>query len=365
MLLFSWFVGFSIVQAQSPKLKKVLFIGNSYTAVNDLPNWVRAVAESGGDTFEVVTIAPGGTTFSMHNNNPQVTMELGSGNYDAVILQEQSQLPSFPLSQVESDCFPYAKALVDAARAGKSCIKVVFYMTWGRENGDAMNCPTWPPVCTFQGMNELLRQRYIQMAKDNSCDVAPVGAVWREVRKSNASLGLYQGDGSHPSVAGTHLAALTIYRALTGKTLDTGLFKGPIDATDHKTIIEKVNFISKDSSSLWQYDTCYRKTAGLSDLMSLTHKPITHRWMEDGKSLEIFCGGETEAMKHSHASNSAMPVSGDNQLLNSTLMVMDAMGRMVWTSSKSESKWVIDTEKWPCGLYFVKTSCGDGVVVKH
>jgi hypothetical protein len=65
--------------AQAPKLKKVLFIGNSYTAVNDLPNWVRLVAESAGDTFEVVSIAPGGTTFSMHVKQPTSDIRIGLG----------------------------------------------------------------------------------------------------------------------------------------------------------------------------------------------------------------------------------------------------------------------------------------------
>ena len=337
--------------AQAPKLKKVLFIGNSYTAVNDLPNWVRLVAESAGDTFEVVSIAPGGTTFSMHVNNPQVTSELASGNYDAVILQEQSQIPSFPQSQVESQCFPYAEALVDAARVGKPCVKVVFYMTWGRENGDAQNCATWPPVCKFGGMNELLRQRYVQMAKDNGCDVAPVGSVWREVR-NKSSIGLYQGDGSHPSTAGTHLAALTIYRALTGKALDTAMFRGPIADVDHKLLVSQVNFIGKDSAFLWQYDTCYRKVAGLNKGIdrAMGHG-ITTRW-EDGQSkLLIEC-----------ASNPSMECT-----------VVDALGRTMFrgstigseSASQNGHNWEISTENWPSGMYFLRSNCGGSLIWKN
>lgn len=350
-----FFVGFLIafilpskVMAQAPKLKKVLFIGNSYTAVNDLPNWVRLVGESAGDTFEVVSIAPGGTTFARHAGDPQVATELASGNYNAVILQEQSQLPSFPLSQVESDCYPYAKALVDAARAGKSCVKIVFYMTWGRENGDAMNCPTWPPVCSFKGMNELLRQRYVAMASDNGCDVAPVGAVWREVR-NKSSIGLYQGDGSHPSTAGTHLAALTIYRALTGKAVDTAMFRGPIAADDHKLLVSQVNFIGKDSAFLWQYDTCYRKTAS-NTVTTKTQKSIGIHWLEGQSQLAVTCGPN-------NASN---------------LFIVDALGRVMvrldkenTDSNGTDGHWIIDTQKWPSGMYFLQTNCGSQTIWKN
>lgn len=339
---------------QAPKLKKVLFIGNSYTAVNDLPNWVKLIGESAGDTFEVVSIAPGGTTFSMHLNNPQVTTELASGNYDAVVLQEQSQLPSFPLSQVESDCFPYAKALVDAARAGKPCIKVVFYMTWGRENGDAQNCASWPPVCKFGGMNELLRQRYVQMAKDNGCDVAPVASVWREVRNKSA-LGLYQGDGSHPSTAGTHLAALTIYRALTNKAVSTNLFSGPIVAADHKTIVDQVNFIGQDSASLWQYDTCYRRTASRQGDLDRVMPDLLVRWLNNNETLEVHCGGSTAP----------------------EVMVVDAVGRLVWQGRgtdlqgnrngdvKSNGRWLIDASKWPSGMYYLRSGCGNRLIWRN
>ena len=339
----------SQIQAQAPKIKKVLFIGNSYTAVNDLPNWVRLLAESAGDTFEVVGITPGGTTFSQHNNNPQVAAELASGNYDAVILQEQSQLPSFPLSQVESDCFPYAKALVDAARSGKPCIKVIFYMTWGRQNGDAQNCASWPPVCTFSGMNELLRQRYVQMAKDNGCDVAPVGSVWREVRNKSA-INLYQGDGSHPSTAGTHLAALTIYRALSNKRLDTGIFRGPIAPSDHQTILAEVNTISQDSASLWQYDTCYRKTASVGgDVFDATAR-MQLRWIEGGSVLQIRCDG--------------------SDLLG--VRVFDATGRTIWgapdpsTQGLGDERCILmDTRSWCPGMYILRSGCGNRLIWKN
>lgn len=347
LFIAAWMLN-SFAQAQAPKLKKVLFIGNSYTAVNDLPNWVRLVAESAGDTFEVVSIAPGGTTFSMHVNNPQVTSELASGNYDAVILQEQSQIPSFPQSQVESQCFPYAEALVDAARAGKSCIKVVFYMTWGRENGDAQNCASWPPVCKFGGMNELLRQRYVQMAKDNQCDVAPVGSVWREVR-NKSSIGLYQGDGSHPSTAGTHLAALTIFRALTGKAVDSAMFRGPISEDDHKLLISQVNFIGKDSAFLWQYDTCYRKIAS-NKVTPHPKNSINVHWLDGQSRLAVTC----------------------EQQGTPTIFVVDALGRAMYPlegenkeCGDRQGQCDIDTQNWPSGMYYLRSNCGSQAIWKN
>ena len=241
--------------AQNAKIKSILFIGNSYTAVNDLPNWVRLIGESQGDTFEAIGYTPGGRTFYGHSTDPQVTNLFQQKNYDVVVLQEQSQLPSFPLSQVESDCYPYAKTLVDSVRANNPFAKIVFYSTWGRQNGDAQNCVNWPPVCSFKGMNQLLHDRYIQMGVDNYAWVAPVNSVWKAIRDSS-QMNLYQGDGSHPSFEGTHLAAISIYQTIFQKKIGANCFTGTLTSENHEIIARNSQRILFDSLDVWNHDTC-------------------------------------------------------------------------------------------------------------
>ena len=241
--------------AQNAKIKSILFIGNSYTAVNDLPNWVRLIGASQGDTFEVSAVTPGGRTFSGHSTDPQVLDMFRQKNYDAVVLQEQSQLPAFPIDQVESDCYPYAKTLVDSIRSNNPFARIVFYSTWGRQNGDAQNCQFFPPICTFKGMNQLLHDRYITMANNNFAWVAPVTSVWRDIRDTT-SMNLYQGDGSHPSYEGTHLAALTIYKTIFQKDVDMNCFTGPISTENHMKMCNTIKSITTDSLNIWKYDTC-------------------------------------------------------------------------------------------------------------
>lgn len=240
--------------AQGQTIKKVYFIGNSYTAFNDLAGITQYIGASHGDTFEVNTRAPGGTSFSQHSFAPDLFIELRNGQYDAVILQEQSQIPSFPLSQVQSMCFPYAKLLVDSIRAINPNSKIVFYTTWGRENGDAQNCPNWEPVCTFLGMNELLRQRYQQMAKDNKCKAAPIASIWRDLRDTT-SIQLYSGDGSHPSIQGSIVAAATIYATLFSKQLNSNIQLQAINVQQKYQILNTVNKIISDSLSFYDFET--------------------------------------------------------------------------------------------------------------
>ena len=208
--------------------QRALFLGNSYTGVNNLPQMVADAAASAGDNLVFDSHTPGGQTLQAHSTNATSLAKIALGSWDFVVLQEQSQLPSFPLGQVQTDVFPYAQLLNGLILEANPCAETVFYMTWGRENGDAGNCASWPPVCTYNGMDSLLNLRYRMMAADNDAILSPVGAVWHYLRENHPAIDLYQADESHPSVAGTYAAACCFYAALfrkdpTAITYDAGL----------------------------------------------------------------------------------------------------------------------------------------------
>lgn len=229
----------------------VLFIGNSYTGVNNLPEMTRQLALSLGDTLVVSTSNPGGVTFQGHTTNATTQNLIDQGGWDHVVLQEQSQLPSFPPGQVATECYPYAAALVDSVRAHSPCAEAVFYMTWGREDGDAQNCASWPPVCTYEGMQAQLRIGYLQMAQDNSAECAPAGMAWKRVREEFPAIGLYAADGSHPSVAGSYLVACTMYSTFFRRTTVGATFTSTLDAATAATIQQIASSVVLDSLSAW------------------------------------------------------------------------------------------------------------------
>ena len=191
-----------------------LFIGNSYTFVNDLPGIINDIAQSKGNTFNHQSHTPGGSTLAQHAFNSNVQNLLTSEVWDYVILQDQSQNPSFPPSQVANEVYPYAASLCEDIRQADACSQPVFFMTWGRENGDAQNCDFYPPLCTYEGMQDRLTESYTEMAEDNNSLLAPVGIAWKSIRESHPNINLYSSDGSHPSIHGSYLAACTFYATL-------------------------------------------------------------------------------------------------------------------------------------------------------
>jgi len=243
--------------------KRCLFLGNSYTYANNLPRMISDIAASTGDTLFFDSNTPGGYTLHEHSTNAASLAKIMSGNLDYVVLQEQSQLPSFPLSQVMTEVFPYASYLDSIINAYNACSETVFYMTWGRKNGDDENCNWWPPVCTYEGMDSLLNLRYRMMADSNEAILSPAGAVWHEIRQYYPSIELYQSDGSHPSVAGTYATACCFYTTLFRKNPELITYDASLPAADAATIRNIVKSVVYDSLYKWHIGE-YDPSAGFS-----------------------------------------------------------------------------------------------------
>jgi hypothetical protein len=230
----------------------VLFIGNSYTSVNNLPQMTSQVANGMGDTLDFEMSAPGGYTLQNHCQNANTLALIAQGGWDDVVLQEQSQYPSFPLEQVEAEVFPYARTLDSLIHIASPCAHTIFYMTWGRKNGDPDNCPVWPPVCTYEGMDSLLQLRYTMMAADNHAWISPVAKVRRYLINNDPEIELYQADESHPSLAGTYAAALCFYNIIFGNDASATNYTAGLNEADVLAIKNAAQIVAFDSLATWR-----------------------------------------------------------------------------------------------------------------
>lgn len=237
-----------IVWAQ--QTKKVLFIGNSYTHYNNLPSLVQQMATSTNDVLIQDSNTPGGHRFMDHVTNQTTLTKINANQWDYVVLQEQSQMPSFPINYVNQNVFPYATQLVSLIKQNYSCSVPMFYTTWGRKNGDAQNCPTQPALCTYIGMDDLLQQRYTTMAVNNNGVLSPVAQVWRYIRQNHPNIELYSADESHPSLEGSMAAAYTFYVAIYKKDPTLVTFNATLPvatATILKNAVKTVVFNNKEN----------------------------------------------------------------------------------------------------------------------
>ena len=250
-LLFAFSLALGAFHCQGQEGVNVLFVGNSYTEVNNLPLMVQQVAQSMGETLVFQSNTPGGCTFRQHCSNSSMEL-IRQGGWDFVVLQEQSQYPSFPQGQVEAEVFPFAQRLVDSVYRHSPCAEPVFYMTWGRKYGDAGNAPFFPVLGTYEGMDSMLCLRYTYMAQAFDASLCPVGRVWRRLRERHPEVELYQADNSHPSLAGTYAAACAFYTLFFHRDPDSIAFDAGLEASVAQLIRSAAHDVVFLSLSSWR-----------------------------------------------------------------------------------------------------------------
>jgi hypothetical protein len=201
---------FLVLTAGGPMLAapptRVLFIGNSYTYFNNLPALVKTLAEAAGaGPVEVRMVAPGGWRLVDHWEKGEAREALRSGKWDFVVLQDQSQLgdgrtvDGKPHVGSPETVFLPAAAKWAAEITGAGA-KPVFYLTWARKASPEDQV--------------VLTRAYSTAAREGHGTLAPVGIAWAMVREMDPSIELYVDDGSHPSQAGSYLAACTLVAAI-------------------------------------------------------------------------------------------------------------------------------------------------------
>ncbi len=184
---------------------RVLFIGNSYTYFNNLPEMFTKLAQAGNQgNVEAAMIAPGGWRLKDHWERGEALKALHESKWDIVVLQEQSTLGmNYYLDgkiRIAGDQLfrPYAeKWAAEIRRVGAT---PMLYLTWARK--------------ATPEDQAALSYAYLRAAKDFAAQVAPVGMAWELLRIRQPSLELFYSDGSHPSSSGSYLAACTFYAAI-------------------------------------------------------------------------------------------------------------------------------------------------------
>ena len=172
---------------------RVLFLGNSLTAGNDVPGLVQAMAQLQGVDLHYAAEHPGGYAIEDHWRDGHQAL-LQTGDYDVLVLQQgPSTLP-------ESQAHLRQWTATWAAEARRFGTRPALYMIW--------------PVRTQANDFALVSESYRNAALAADAVVFPAGEAWQAAISANPSVQLYSSDGLHAQPAGSFLAAMVIARGL-------------------------------------------------------------------------------------------------------------------------------------------------------
>ena len=194
----------------SGKPINVLFVGNSYTYYNQMPEDAFAsFAREAGYEVSVTSVTHGGYRLSQfadpeNEEGKRLRETIDGVHYDFAVLQEQSVTPI----KNEEEFFAGVSGLMNLISADN----FILYATWGRND----ESPTLTELgLTREEMTEKLSLAYNSAAEKLGARVAEVGKAFLEYSKEHSKDDLYNPDMSHPSALGSALAARVIFEQMT------------------------------------------------------------------------------------------------------------------------------------------------------
>lgn len=194
----------------------VLFLGNSYTAYNNLPLLVQNLSVSAGKTLNIDSNTPGGMTVEGHVSDLVSVEKISEGGWDYVVIQEQSQIPTIDFYRYNS-MYPAMGELKALVEQYNPCARLITYMTWGRRFGGQQCDQNFtycsPDFADFNHMQDSLTSAYTEISDMLSVQCAPVGVTWQHIL-NDTTVVLHSADNSHPNQQGSYVAALTLFSSI-------------------------------------------------------------------------------------------------------------------------------------------------------
>jgi hypothetical protein len=183
-----------LYQIHSATRESGVLVGNSFTERNDLPGLVARLAEARGKSLLHRLLSAGGASLRTHWNAGEALRAIEEGQYDCVVLQEQSTLPVKNAKRMHDN----VRLFDEAIRATGA--KTVLYMTWAQQDAPESQ--------------QAITDAYAGIGRDLCAMIVPVGLAWQRFLRRHDRPALHDKDQSHPTPAGSYLAACVFLAVL-------------------------------------------------------------------------------------------------------------------------------------------------------
>lgn len=278
----------------------VLFIGNSITYFNSMPQTFESIANSKGNPTKVTLYAPGGTGFVNHVNDARVFNHFKKGDWDYVILQpgsNESPGYSYPISQTLSR----ARSLIDSIKAYNQCVDILFYeISYGVWGSSSSN------LVTYNNTMTAIKSNLTLLADSTFSFFAPVGEAFRTAWNANQSEMLWGGVGDiHPNAKGSYIAACVFYATIFQKPSLGSSVTSTLTRTDSRRFQTLADSIVLNNLSDWKINT-YNQYTNFSYSLNSKNINLTNLSKNYDSVLWVFGDGNSSSSIHlTHSYSSA------------------------------------------------------------
>ena len=173
---------------------KILFVGNSLTYTNNLPELVKQEGQQQGLQLEAKMVAYPNYALIDHWDDGKVQEMIAQGNYDFVLIQQGPSSQRFGREVL----FNYGHEFNTLCKA--SGAQLAYFMVW-------------PSKRHYQTFDAIIKN-HKDAAKSINAILCPVGEVWKQHFDETEDYSYYGPDGFHPSLEGSQIAAKVIVSSL-------------------------------------------------------------------------------------------------------------------------------------------------------
>ena len=179
---------------------KVLFIGNSHTFYNDMPQIFKNICDEKGKDVEVAMQAFGGKTYGWHYGQmTELRFALMHGGFDYIIMQQAAHSPCPAKEETLAD----GGKIIELAR--KCGVTPIQTMPWAEKRDPDHQ----------KGMYDI----YNTLSEMYGVKLAYAGNVFEDVFYNHPEIDMYWKDGEHASPYGSYTIAMSVYAAIFGESV--------------------------------------------------------------------------------------------------------------------------------------------------
>lgn len=238
---------------------KVLFIGNSFTSANNLPQLFSQLSSGAGHTVVIAAHMPGGISVGdirqgaqAHMNNPHVYNLIKGNEWDFMVLQDNQGRFSHPYGQfanpvTQSSVIKGHLQLRDSLMHYNPCAQMLWFGGFGTKDGTALG------YTTGLALIEAIYANYNFLNDTAQEVIAPIGPAFMRIIANHPSINLWGSDNTHPSLHGSFLTSCVIYSTIFKQSPLASTFNAGISAsTDSlfKTIAYQTTLDSLNATRL-------------------------------------------------------------------------------------------------------------------
>lgn len=285
-VLFLFFLPYGSVSAQAEDTTRVLFIGNSFTFFNSMPQLFEQLALQGNHPVKIMQHTPGGVSVGdisqgsmAHMNNPIVYQYLRNYKWDFLVLQDnQGRFILDPgVFPATSLVIKGHKMIRDSLLHYSPCAQILWFAGWGWKNG------LLPYSTNGEGIIDRIYNNYKVLIDSAGHTIAPIGAAWKKLVATTSTLNLWDVDAAHPSYIGSFLTADVIYSSIFKTSALESTYKGTVLSAFNDSLLKTIAFQTVVDSAVGTHLSLITPSINVNNGVCSIPAANTLKWYSGGQ----------------------------------------------------------------------------------